>query len=92
MRYSTIPIIFAAILGFSVGSSMASETTSANHPWKNSKAFATRPVGHFRRMRVATDVDQTARESLEPIACSTAKITRKAVSLRCLDVRAQQAL
>ena len=47
MRYSTIPIIFAAILGFSVGSSMASETTMRKSSVEELKSVCDKAGGSF---------------------------------------------
>ena len=45
--YSTIPIIFAAILGFSVGSSMASETTMRKSSVEELKSVCDKAGGSF---------------------------------------------
>src|SRR5215475_2349125 len=92
MRNSTISVILAVIFGSALARPWQARRRCENHPRKNSKAFAIRPVGRFRRTQVATVAEQTARERLGPIACSLARMPRKAASRRFRGVRAQQAL
>ena len=92
MRNSANFIILCVITALSIGSSMASETTMRKSTAEELKSVCDKAGGHFCRMQAVTDVERTVKESPAPIACSPARIARRAVSHRCLGVRAQQAL